>query len=401
MDQNIEKFDLAIVGASLAGNYLCYLLSNTSLKVVVIEEHDFVGKPFQCAGIVSQKLSRLIDLPEEIILNRVKVAKIVAPLGTYIKLSGAEHPYIINRIGLDRLFYDNVKDKENINYLFGERFKSFRYIKENRQIRVLIETSKRKLKTKMLIGCDGPSSLVAKSFGIKNKNIYAIQIRIKANFDDNEAAIFFDSRWREFFGWIVPEGNNIYRIGMACTKDLARNFRIFLKKLKIDFHQKIDQQGGLIPIGMMNKLSFNNVLLVGDSAGQVKATTGGGIIMLLTAAKHASRCIQKCFELNKFSKKFIKKYYELPCKSSIGKELRIHYLIRLILKKFRNNDFIKLFQIIKISKIENFITIYGDMDFPRALILKIIKNPLVITFLIKYLLRNPEILVKLVRIIPK
>ena len=62
MDQNFEEFDLAIIGASLAGNYLCYLLSNTNLKIMVIEEHKEVGLPFQCAGIVSQKLSKLIEL---------------------------------------------------------------------------------------------------------------------------------------------------------------------------------------------------------------------------------------------------------------------------------------------------------------------------------------------------
>ena len=75
---------------------------------------------------------------------------------------------------------------------------------------------------------------------------------------------------------------------MACSNKLARNFRIFLKKLNIDSKCKIDQQGGLIPYGVMNKLAFNNVLLVGDSAGQVKATTGGGIIMLLIAENYAA-----------------------------------------------------------------------------------------------------------------
>ncbi len=399
MDRNLATFDVCIVGGSISGNYLCYLLSNTNLKIIVIEEHEQVGLPFQCAGIVSQKLSRLTDLPKEIILNRVKTAKIVGPSGVYIKLSGNEQPYIIDRIGLDRLFFNKIKQKENVVYCFGERFKTFKYVRDNRQKLVLIETSKRKLKVKMLVGCDGPLSSVAKSLGIKNKNLYATQIRIKGQFDENEAAMFFDRRWKELFGWIVPEGKGIYRIGMASSKNIVNNFRVFLNRINLNMKQKIDQQGGLIPFGLMNKLAFENILLLGDSACQVKATTGGGIIMLLIAAKYAANCIKTCFEQENFSKNRIKKYYEIPCRATIGKELRIHYLIHLFLEKFSEKDFEKLFQIIKTTKIENHISLYGDMDFPKTLIFQLLKSPFVISFFFKFFVKNPELLVRLLRLI--
>ncbi len=401
MEENIEQFDLTIIGASLAGNYLCYLLSKTNLKIVVIEEHKEVGLPFQCAGIISQKLSKLINLPNKLILNRVNIAKIISPSGSFIKLSGADQPYIIDRIALDRFYYDKVKNKKNISYYLGEKFKSFKYVRHNHIKFLLIETSKRKLKSKFLVGCDGPLSLVAKSFGIKNKTIPAIQIRINANFNEDEAVMYFDPRWKELFGWIVPEGNKIYRIGMACSKNLKKNFRIFLKKLRINLAHRIDQQGGLIPYSIMNKLAFDNVLLLGDSACQVKATTGGGIIMLLTAAKYAAICIQTCFKIKKFTKSFIKKYYEIPCKSTIGKELKIHYLIRVVLKDFNDKDFARLFQIVKTSKIENLVSFYGDMDFPKSFIFKLIKNPLVIPFLIKHTLKHPNIFIKILKILNK
>ena len=401
MDQNIEKCDLVIIGASIAGNYLCYLLSKTNLKIIVIEEHKEIGLPLQCAGIVSQKLSKLIGLPKELILNRVNTAKIISPSGEFIKLSGAEQPYIINRIALDCLFYEKVKDNNNISYYLGERFKSFEYIKENGKKLLIIKTSKRSVKTKILIGCDGPLSTVGKILGVRNRLIYASQIRIKNNFDQNEAAMYFDPRWKELFGWIVPEGNNIFRIGLASSKNINSNFKAFAELLNIDINQKIDKQGGLIPYGMMNKTAFNNVLLLGDSACQVKATTGGGIIILLTCAKLAANCIIKCFKTNNFLKKFIKSNYEKPCASIVGKQLKIHYIIRDILEHLSNKDFEYLFQIIKTSKIEHLISIYGDMDFPKALIFKLLKNPLVFTFLIKFILKHPNIIIKLLKILNK
>jgi len=401
MDNNIESYDVCIVGASIAGNYLCFLLSRMNLKIVVIEEHKEIGVPLQCAGIVSQKLSDLIDLPKELILNRVKIAKIIAPSGTHIKLSGAEKPYILNRIGLDKYFYNKTKDKKNITCYLGEKFKSFDYIKANHKKILLIETSKRNFKTKILIGCDGPLSTVGHLLGHKNKIIYAKQIRIKDQFNQNEAVLYFNPRWKELFGWIVPEGNNIYRIGLASSKNITKKFELFAREIKIDVNNRIDQQGGIIPYGSMNKISFDNILLLGDAAGQVKATTGGGIIMLIICAKYAASCIIKCFKANKYSKKFIQRNYEDPCKSSVGRHLKIHYMIRILLEKFGDKDFENLFKIVNTSNIEHLISIYGDMDFPKNLILKLLKNPLVIMFLIKFSLKNPNIFIKLPKIFTK
>ncbi|MFX1476791.1 MAG: geranylgeranyl reductase family protein [Promethearchaeota archaeon] len=401
MDKNIEKFDVCIVGASIAGNYLCYLLSKTNLKIVVIEEHKDIGVPLQCAGIVSQKLRKLITIPDELVLNRVKAAKIVSPQGDFIKLSGNEEPYIIDRTGLDIFFYKKVQNNKNIHILLGEKFKNFKYNKNNGQNLLLVETSNHFIEAKLLIGSDGPLSSVGKCLGIKNKTLYAMQVRINANFEEDEAAMYFDPRWKELFGWIVPEGNGVFRIGLACSQNLLKNFQLFLNQLKVDFNKRDDQQGGLIPYGMMNKLAFNNVLLLGDSACQVKATTGGGIVNILMAAKYVADCIQKCFKIDNFSKKIMKKYYEKPCCQVIGRELKIHYLIRAVLERLDNKDFNMLFKIIRTTKIESLINLYGDMDFPRTFILKLIRNPSVFFFFMKFLFKNPSIFVILIRILLK
>jgi digeranylgeranylglycerophospholipid reductase len=399
MDKNVDTFDVCIIGGSIAGNYLCYLLSKANLKIVVIEEHKEIGYPLQCAGIVSQKLSNLIDLPKEIIINRVNTAKIISSSGDFIKLSGAERPYIINRIALDKLYYEKVKDLNNINYYFEEKFKSFKYIVENGSKLLLIETNKRIIKTKLLIGCDGPLSTVGRILRVRNKILYASQIRIKNKFDENEAAMYFNPKWKELFGWIVPEGNNIFRIGLASLMNVNANFNNFIKSLGIDKSQAIDKQGGLIPYGIMNKVAFDNILLLGDSACQVKATTGGGIILLLISAKFAANCIINCFKSDIFSERYIRKYYGKPCASIVGKELKMHYLIRSFLENLTEKDFKIVFKIIKTTKIGHLISFYGDMDFSRALVLKLLKNPLVIAFLLKYLLKNPTIIIRLLKVL--
>jgi geranylgeranyl reductase family protein len=398
-ESNYEYFDVCIVGASIAGNYLSFLLSTSNLRIVVLEDHREIGLPFQCAGIISQKLSQLIELPKGIVLNRVITAKIVSSSGKFIKLSGDEHPYIVDRVALDRLYYDKNQRNTNIIYYLGEKYKSFEYQIDNDKKCVLIETSKRKIKSKLLIGCDGPLSSVGKQLKVKNEVLYAAQIRIKAHFSKDEAAMYFDPQWKQLFGWIVPEGNQIFRIGIAAAKNVNESFKRFLEELNIDINNKLDQQGGIIPYGMMNRVAFDNILLLGDAAGQVKATTGGGIIMLLTAAKYVSRCVNLCFKNDNFSKKFIKKYYEKPCSKTIGRELKLHYVIRLILEKFKDKDFEIFFKIIKENKIERIISFYGDMDFPKTLVAKLLWNRNVLGFVFKFLVKNPVIIFKILKLL--
>lgn len=400
MSNSIKSHDVCIIGGSIAGNYLAYLLAPLELTICVIEEHSDIGKPFQCAGIISQKLGDLIALPDNIILNRVDVAKIVAPSGKFIRLSGQEKPYIVDRVALDRLFYEKIKQKSNITYYLGEKYHEFEYITNNGEKVIQITTSKRRIHCKLLVGCDGPLSAVAHQLGADHTNIYATQIRAKGNFE-NEAVMYFHPNWKELFGWIVPEGRQVFRIGMGAANNLSQNFKNFLDKLKIKNNQIIDRQGGLIPFGSMKKVAYDNILLLGDAACQVKATTGGGIVMLLTAAKYAAVSVKRSFYAQNYSESFLKENYEIPCKNEINRSLKTHLVIRKIFECFTSEDFETFFQIVKTSNVENIISLYGDMDFPLSLFLQLLKNSMVFKFLLSFLRKNPLVIFTLLKILLK
>ncbi|MHA1723654.1 MAG: geranylgeranyl reductase family protein [Promethearchaeota archaeon] len=396
-----ENCDIVIVGGSIAGNYLAYLLSRKNYRIIVIEEHGEIGRPFQCAGIVSKKLTQLITIPQTIILNRVKVAKLISPSGLVIKLAGEEEPLVIDRVALDRYFYEKIEPLNNVIYLLNEKFKSFSRELEHSEKILRVQTSKRQIKCKLVIGCDGPLSTVARLLGVKNEVIYGAQVRVKASFNEREAVMIFKPIWKELFGWIVPEGNNIYRIGLACKKHPASKLNYLLEYLHVSKKNIINHQGGIIPIGSMNRLAFENVLLLGDAACQVKATTGGGIIILLMATKIAAQCIDSCFKNSDFSRRFIKKHYESPCRKIIGGELKIHLVLRILFLSFTPEEFDHLFTIIKMTKIEHLITLYGDMDFPLRFLLKLLKNYSILQFLYRFLKNNKNVIYQLMKLFIK
>ena len=55
---------ITIVGAGPAGSYLAYLLVKKGEDVTIIEEHENIGNPVQCTGIVTDSIEKYVTLPK-------------------------------------------------------------------------------------------------------------------------------------------------------------------------------------------------------------------------------------------------------------------------------------------------------------------------------------------------
>ncbi|MHA1340620.1 MAG: geranylgeranyl reductase family protein [Promethearchaeota archaeon] len=394
-----ESATVVIIGGNIAGSYLAYQLASKGIDIIVIEEHSESGKPMQCAGIMSQKLLKLAELDPPLILNRVSIAILESPSGYSIEMRGQEKPVIIDRSGFDFSYYIKAKNK-GARFLFNEKFRSYKIIRKKPKNKsfVLVYTNKRKIKAKIIVGCDGPLSKVARINGVKHSIIYGIQIRAKYDFPNNKVKMLFSPKWKELFGWIIPEGNGICRIGLGVYQNPAKKFQEFLNLVGVKNNNIISKQAGLIPYGYVRKIAFERALLLGDSACMVKATTGGGVVMLLNACKIASKAIVESIDKNNFSKNFFRKRYEKPLKQVIGKQLKIHYIIRKILEKFKSEDYDYLFEIYESNKhLKETINIYADMDYPRTLIFRLLFNKEIILFGLKFLFKNPTLMVEIIK----
>ena len=61
---------ITIVGAGPAGSYLAYLLAKKGQAVTIIEEHEKIGSPVQCTGIVTGSIEKFVKLPNDVVANR-------------------------------------------------------------------------------------------------------------------------------------------------------------------------------------------------------------------------------------------------------------------------------------------------------------------------------------------
>ena len=387
---------ICIIGGGIAGNYLASLLAKDGLAPVVIEEHTEIGKPFQCAGIVSQKLLKLIDVPDNLILNRVRRANIISPNLQTITMGGKERPLVIDRVEFDRHFYLEAKQDGAI-YLLGEKAQSFQYLESSQG--VAIQTTKRTIHCKILVAADGPHSLVARAFNLSHKTIFGIQQRVRYQHDLDSVSMYFNPKWKELFAWIIPEGDGICRIGLGGEKNPISYLKTLKKSLGIKEADVLDTQGGNIPIGLPNQVAFPHILLVGDSASMVKATTGGGIVMLINAGQIAARCIQKSLKTRDMSYGFLKKHYELPVRRTVGYNLKVHYFVRRVLMRFTAADFNYFFRLYQNETVKHTIGNEVDMDYLTKVIPKLLRNPHLIKFMIYLMIRNLDLVPEFFRLL--
>jgi digeranylgeranylglycerophospholipid reductase len=352
--------EVCIIGSNISGSYLAYLLANHGINVIVVEQNRIPGIPLQCAGIVSQRLTNIVDVDPSIIINRVDTAWLYLENGKKISVSIRDNPYILDRIKLDQHFYQKAEDA-GAKFLLHEKFLNF--TKTHSSIDII--TNRRIIKAKLLVGCDGPNSRVAKMHGIKHNLIPAIQVRAMFDHSNNSVEMHFKEKWKNLFGWVIPEGNGICRIGLGCQNKLKQSFQSYLKELKVDNSRIIDKNGGQIIIGYPQKIAFHRVILLGDAAGMVKATTGGGINTLLKASTYAMRAILKAISKNKFSQRFLITHYE----NSKGirflkRNIFLHYLVRVLLIHLSQSDYEEGMLFLNQPKTKKLLLKYGDMDFP-------------------------------------
>jgi geranylgeranyl reductase family protein len=349
-------YDVIIIGGSVSGLRTAELISSQGYKVLVLEEHEKIGKPLKCAGLVSWRIFKLIpDLPKEIVINKVQEAKFFSPFGNFFVLKSKKPVYVINREVFDKHLAERALEK-NCKIRLSALFKSLSYRKNC--IKVL--TNKGNFGAKLLIGADGANSSVAKKLGLEQpKNfLVGIQGTAKGVFENCVELWFGKKIAPKFFAWVIPESRNKARIGLATNKNQKLYFENFSKKR---VGKKIKPNAyGLIKFGLMKKTVAERVLLVGDAACMVKPFSGGGIIYSLIGSEICAKACIQALEEEKFDFNFLKKVYENVWRKKLSKPILRGIVIRKILSELNDWQLNFLFTFLKFGGkfLENF-----DIDF--------------------------------------
>ena len=354
-------YDVVIAGGSVAGLFCAREIAKQGYSVLVIEEDYEIGTPEHCGGLVSiSGLEQLGVVPHRKTFDHlIETAEIFAPGGKSFSINSSKQKVAeIDRRELDKqIAYQAQKN--------GAEIKVRTSFKEKTEDGVI--TSDGKIKCKIIVDARGVSSLIHKD---RTGILASAQYEVYADWiKKGKVEVYLDQvKYPGFFSWSIPLGDGFGKVGVAGKGINAAEAleEFLLRKGKYSTIRKI-----YAPIwvkGPIEKFVTDNVVTVGDAAGQSKPTTAGGIFSCGMGGIFAGRAISKFLDsgkksdLNEYKKNWNEKF---------KKEFEKQLLARKILERIDNKTIDKLFDSITPEVIED-ISDKDDFDFHTSSLIKLL-----------------------------
>lgn len=325
-----NMFDVAVVGAGPAGLHLAKLCEKMGYKTCLFEEHERIGVPLSCSGLISSNIEGFFPGISgwEAVENRVSRAVLHSRRSTF-SLGKPGAAYVVDRTKFDQKLRSFLDSEVKLSCRVSS-------VREGEECMIL-KTDRGDFRAEMVVGSDGPLSIVGS--GMVKKDIFRglIAVTCREGRGENVDLYFRPSMSKDGFLWRIPRGDRTEFGIMGKSVDFRMLERFFgIKKYK--------KYAGLIPVYVSGKTYGRRRLLVGDAAGQVKPWSGGGVVYGLTCAEMAAKAIEKAFRLNDFGEGMLAGY-ERGWKKRIGKQILAGRVLRKLMGLSTDMELDMLFRI--------------------------------------------------------
>lgn len=368
------KYDVIIIGAGPVGIYTSIRIAEAGFNVLAIEEDAQIGKPRFCTGLISKEAFDQFPLPEDAIEEEFDSATIFSPSGLKLRLKSKSPVYATERTAFDQGLFRRAKEA-GVKFLLNCRCLSLKVSNDFAEVKVAMEASERIIRADAIILATGIKYSLHKFAGLTLPPDFldCSQIQTAGKAGEGIEIYLGNSIAPRSFAWVVPLKKNELRIGMSTYQDSVAFLKILLKKLGLKGDFNIMRRP--IPLGTIENTYTDRVLVVGDAAGQVKPTTGGGIYFGLLCADLAAKTIVDAFKTGDFSRRFLRRY-EINWKKKIEFDLTMGLYLRKLISDFRDEQIEKLIQFCAQGQTQKLIDKYGDFNHHGRLIKELIKRPL-------------------------
>ncbi|MDI6744275.1 MAG: geranylgeranyl reductase family protein [Thermodesulfovibrionales bacterium] len=278
-----------VIGGGPAGSTAARFLAKQGIDTILIERDFSFVKP--CGGGVPNAAFAELGIPSNAIKKDVKDIKLVSPLNNTvdIRLEGG-FIAIVKRGEFDSLLRQSAKVK-GAQLLEAE----FRHFEETgKQITVLVNINgkEERIRTDYLIAADGVNSRVRLALGLKLPSaIYTLTTKIKKDDGDTCEFWFGESHARKSYSWIFPEAEGISAgTGSSDTGGLKGMLKAFAGRRGLNADSSVTRMYK-VPLWSGELYNKDNILFIGDAAGQVMPLTYEGIYYAMKAGEFAAMAI--------------------------------------------------------------------------------------------------------------
>ena len=298
--------DVAVVGAGPSGSLCALRLAERGHDVVLLDRSDGPRDDITCTGIIGREAFDGLGLPEAAIIDTVPRARFVSPSGVAVCFEPDDPlAYVVDRSAFDAALADRAREA-GVAVVYGACASRL----EKRPDRVSVELVSgpfSRVETRAAIVATGHQRRLHRSAGLGTPPDWVNGVGADLPFEDLDAAeVFFGTGVAPgFFGWAVPFGPGIARLGVLSAKGGRAQFGRFLRMDPIRARLQVKLENGgrqivhrhtrarRIVQGPVTPSYADRVLAVGEAAGQIKTTTSGGIYYGLIGAELAAEVLSE------------------------------------------------------------------------------------------------------------
>ncbi len=352
------KYDVIVAGGSIAGLTFAAEAAKRGIKVLVAEEHSEIGEPEKCDGLVSLRgLRRYGYAPSKgVVQNQIASGVVHSPSGRDVAVNATALEVVV----LDRSEYDKQVAEKAESWgaalRLGVRAGEFRESSDGVSVKVGGEL----VEAKYYVDATGPAS--SPRLGI----IPAAKYEIEADWiRERSVEVFLDAeKYPGFFAWVIPYGSRLAKVGAAGKSiDAFSTLDTFLAKRP---HRVLRKVAAPIYLGgPAGRFATGRKVFVGESSGQVKPTTAGGIMTSIAGAVIAARWVSDAIQLGDPS---LVGRYQSDWGSRFLKEMRNMLRLRRVFENLTNNDLESLVSAISTPSLLNKLS-QSDFDFHATALL--------------------------------